>query len=56
MTGDADTILTRFDELYRAGIEKFIAIPLVQKEEDFIEQTRLLEAEVIPEAMKLGSS
>lgn len=52
--GDADTILARFRSLYEAGIEKFIAIPWVQQEADFIEQTRLLEAEVIPEAMKLG--
>jgi hypothetical protein len=43
----------RIRDYVSGGITKFVAVPLARSEEDFIEQTRLLDAEVLPEAMQL---
>jgi alkanesulfonate monooxygenase SsuD/methylene tetrahydromethanopterin reductase-like flavin-dependent oxidoreductase (luciferase family) len=48
--GSATDILLRIDQYIEAGISKFILRPIGTDDADFIEQTRLLAAEVIPEA------
>lgn len=48
--GGGAEILRRIDEYIEAGVSKFILRPIGADDEDFFEQTRLLAAEVIPEA------
>lgn len=47
VVGDADAFLERIAEYSRRGVDKFIAIPLVQSESDLVRQTALLDKEVI---------
>ncbi|MPY75375.1 MAG: LLM class flavin-dependent oxidoreductase [Alphaproteobacteria bacterium] len=47
--GGAADIIRRIDQYIEAGISKFILRPIGASDEDFINQTRLLAAEVIPE-------
>jgi probable F420-dependent oxidoreductase len=46
--GDAGTILARVAEYRAAGISKFVLRPIAEDAADLLEQTRRLEAEVIP--------
>lgn len=48
--GDVETVLERLREYRAVGITKFIAIPLAQSAPEMMEQTRLLDREVIPHA------
>ena len=48
--GDAGTVLERLREFRAAGITKFIAIPMAENASEMMEQTRLLEREVLPHA------
>jgi alkanesulfonate monooxygenase SsuD/methylene tetrahydromethanopterin reductase-like flavin-dependent oxidoreductase (luciferase family) len=48
--GDAGNVLDRLCEFRAVGITKFIAIPLASTAQDMMEQTRLLDREVIPHA------
>ena len=50
VVGDAGDILERMRGYHAVGIDKFIAIPMVETQTEMIEQTRLLDAEVIPAA------
>jgi probable F420-dependent oxidoreductase len=46
--GDAETILDRVAEYRAAGISKFVLRPMAESSGDLLEQTRRLEAEVLP--------
>jgi probable F420-dependent oxidoreductase len=46
--GGADDILSRAREYIEAGISKFVLSPLASSDEDFMEQTRRLDREVLP--------
>jgi len=46
--GDAGTILARIAEHRPAGVSKFVLRPIAEDTHDLLEQTRRLEAEVIP--------
>jgi probable F420-dependent oxidoreductase len=46
--GGADEILARAGEYARAGISKFVLSPIASGDEDFMEQTRRLNEEVLP--------
>jgi len=48
--GDADDVLARIREFREVGITKFIAIPIARGASDVMEQTRRLDAEVLPHA------
>jgi probable F420-dependent oxidoreductase len=48
--GDAGDVLERLGAFRAAGITKFIAIPLATDAREMIEQTRLLDREVLPHA------
>jgi probable F420-dependent oxidoreductase len=48
--GDADDILQRIEEYRRAGVSKFVLIPLADGPVDLFEQTRRLIEEVVPVA------
>jgi probable F420-dependent oxidoreductase len=48
MTGDAADMLVRIAEFARAGIAKFILVPVGQGDEDLLAQTSRLLAEVVP--------
>ncbi|MEZ4278787.1 MAG: TIGR03619 family F420-dependent LLM class oxidoreductase [Myxococcota bacterium] len=48
--GDAKQVLDRLRAFRAVGITKFIAIPLARSAEEMHEQTRLLDAEVLPHA------
>jgi probable F420-dependent oxidoreductase len=53
ISGSPSVLVERIRDYVSGGITKFVAVPLARSEEDFIEQTRLLDAEVLPEAMQL---
>lgn len=46
--GDASAVLERIDEYRRAGVSKFVLIPIASGDDDLMEQTRRLIAEVLP--------
>ena len=46
--GDADTVLSLIREFRDVGVTKFIAIPIARNAKDLMEQTRLLDEEVLP--------
>ncbi|HET9200600.1 MAG TPA: TIGR03619 family F420-dependent LLM class oxidoreductase [Dehalococcoidia bacterium] len=46
--GGADDILSRAAEYARAGVSKFVLSPIAAGDDDFLEQTRRLDAEVLP--------
>jgi alkanesulfonate monooxygenase SsuD/methylene tetrahydromethanopterin reductase-like flavin-dependent oxidoreductase (luciferase family) len=46
--GEAREILNRAAEYARAGISKFVLSPIASGDEDFMEQTRRLNEEVLP--------
>ena len=48
VTGDASAVLTRIDEYRRVGVSKFVLIPIASSDDDLMEQTRRLVAEVLP--------
>jgi len=48
--GDADTILERIEQYRRAGVSKFVLIPLADGAEDLMQQTQRLISEVVPVA------
>jgi probable F420-dependent oxidoreductase len=48
--GNARTVLGRIEEYRNAGVSKFVLIPIAGGEEDLMEQTRRLVAEVVPVA------
>ncbi len=48
VVGDAEAILDRVRTYHALGIDKFVAIPLANSEAEVVEQTRLLDREVIP--------
>ena len=52
--GDADAVLDRVRAYVAAGVSKFVMIPLAEDEEDVLEQTRRLVAEVLPPAEVLA--
>ena len=52
--GDAATILERVAEYRRAGISKFVLIPVARGADDWMEQTRRLVAEVLPVVHGVG--
>jgi len=52
--GEPGVVLERIREFRRAGISKFIAIPLARNEEEMLEQTRLLDRDVLPHANEDG--
>jgi probable F420-dependent oxidoreductase len=47
VVGDAEAVLMRISQYNAVGIDKFIAIPLARGEDEWLEQTRLLDREVI---------
>lgn len=51
VVGDAEAFLARVAEYNAVGIDKFVAIPMVQNESEFVEQTRLLDREVIRQGL-----
>ena len=53
MRGDASSIVETIERYVAGGITKFVAIPAARSAADFVEQTRLLAAEVIPAAMAM---
>lgn len=52
--GGAAEVMQSIQALVAVGVSKFVARPLATDEADFLEQTRRLQAEVIPLAHKLG--
>ena len=48
--GDAGTVLSLLREFRDVGVTKFIAIPIARNASEFMEQTRLLNDEVLPHA------
>jgi len=48
--GDAERVLERIRAFRAGGITKFIAIPLARDAAEMIEQSRLLDAEILPHA------
>jgi probable F420-dependent oxidoreductase len=48
--GDAGIVLDRLREFRAAGITKFVAIPMARSAREMMEQTRLLDREVLPHA------
>jgi probable F420-dependent oxidoreductase len=46
--GDAGAVLSLLREFRDVGVTKFIAIPIAQNAQDLMEQTRLLDQEVLP--------
>ena len=46
--GDARSVVDRCEEYIRAGVSKFVLIPLASDEGDLFEQTKRVTAEVIP--------
>lgn len=55
VVGDAEAFLARVAEYQSVGIDKLIAIPLAGSEREVVEQTRLLNREVIPGLSSLTS-
>jgi len=54
VVGDAGAVLERVRTYHALGIDKFIAIPLANDEAEVVEQTRLLDREVIPELASIA--
>lgn len=48
--GDASAVLAAIEAMVAQGVSKFVARPIAADDDDFIEQTRRLNAEVIPTA------
>lgn len=48
VVGDAEAFISRVAEYQSVGVDKFIAIPLAGSEREVLEQTGLLDKEVIP--------
>jgi alkanesulfonate monooxygenase SsuD/methylene tetrahydromethanopterin reductase-like flavin-dependent oxidoreductase (luciferase family) len=48
--GEPDVVLDRLREFRNGGITKFIAIPLARSSKEMMEQSRLLDQEVLPHA------
>jgi probable F420-dependent oxidoreductase len=46
--GDAGQVLSLLQEFRKGGVTKFIAIPIARDADEMMEQTRLLDAEVLP--------
>ncbi len=46
--GDASAVLERIDEYRKAGVSKFVLIPVAGGDDDLMEQARQLVAEVLP--------
>jgi len=55
VAGSAERILDRIRQYVAGGITKFVAVPVVESRADFLEQTRLLDSEIIPETMGMAS-
>jgi len=55
VVGDAEALLARIADYKSRGVDKFIAIPLAESEGEVVEQTRLLDKEVIPALPSLQS-
>jgi probable F420-dependent oxidoreductase len=55
VVGDAEAFLSRVAEYNAVGIDKFVVIPLARTESEFVEQTRLLDREVISQGLQHGS-
>jgi probable F420-dependent oxidoreductase len=53
VSGDSDRLVDRIRQYVSGGITKFVAVPAVSSSADFTEQVRLLDREVISEAMGL---
>lgn len=53
VSGSADALVEHLGAYARGGITKFVAIPVARDQRDLLEQTRRLDAHVIPEAMRL---
>lgn len=53
VAGDAAHLIDVLRRYVAMGITKFVAVPSVRSEDELVEQTRLLEREVLPEAMAL---
>jgi probable F420-dependent oxidoreductase len=48
VVGDGDAFLERVAQYNAVGVDKFVAIPLARNEGELLEQTQLLDREVIP--------
>jgi len=48
--GDAKAIVDRIDQYKAAGVSKFVLRPIASGDDEFMEQTRRLIAEVLPVA------
>ena len=53
VSGSADALIEKLRAYVDGGITKFVAIPFARDEADLMEQTRLLDSEVIPEVRKM---
>ncbi len=53
VSGSAELVLDTLRKYVKGGISKFVLVPMVRNQADLIEQTRLLNQEVIPEAAKI---
>ena len=49
VSGPAEALIEKLGAYVAGGISKFVAIPMARDEADLMEQTRLLDTEVIPE-------
>ncbi len=54
--GDAQTIMQRIEEYEAAGIAKFVLRPLARGDDETLEQTRLLVAELLPAIAKINAA
>jgi probable F420-dependent oxidoreductase len=54
VAGDAERLLGRIQQYVSGGITKFVAVPAVGSSADFLEQTRLLDLEIVPEAIRMA--
>lgn len=55
VSGEPEAVLQRLRAYVSGGITKFVAIASARDERDLVEQTRLLDELVIPEASRLGA-
>lgn len=55
-SGDAQTIMQRIGEYTAAGIAKFVLRPLASGDDEMLQQTRLLVAEVLPAIAKINAA
>ena len=53
VSGPAEVLIEKLGAYVAGGISKFVAIPMARDEADLMEQTRLLDSEVIPEVSTL---